>query len=311
MPALVAAILLAASTGDAAPAKGAGASQHRPVIVAPDWVKPPTGDDMAHAYPPAAVAARVSGKVNVRCKVRIDGGVDRCAVVLEDPPAWGFGEATLKVMPELRMRPKTVDGVPVDGGEVVIPFNWAPNNPATAPKPVDPPPTIAEAQARDQEALALARRIAELTVDYDWAAAQIRTSYDGWIYPMFDRQDAVRSAAFAEAFRTSLDDFAAERRDRVAASLVFTFSREELKDIKAFLETHAGAAFVRSFPVAMARSYGRSEELLAAFVDAWQTRFCGKVACDDRDLNRFTSLRTFYAGQHPPAPKREEEQKAQ
>lgn len=243
----------------------------------------------------------MTGVAKIQCKVRVDGALDHCVVLGEDPPGWGFGDATLAIAPNFRMRPMTVDGVPVDSGVVIIPINWAIDQ-SMASKPADPPPTIAEAQARDPEALALARKIAERSDYFDGAVGQIGRSYKDWIYPLFDRQDPDRSAAFLEAFRTSLGDYAAERRDRVAAALVFQFSREQLKDIAAFLETRSGAAFFRGFPFALARSYGRNEDLLGAFVDAWRTRYCAKVACDDRDLNGFSTLSSYYAGQHPPAP---------
>jgi protein TonB len=36
----------------------------------------------------------------------------------------GFGAATLRAAPYFRMRPRTVDGAPVDGGRVIIPLRW-------------------------------------------------------------------------------------------------------------------------------------------------------------------------------------------
>ena len=299
MPAFLAAVLLAASAAGAAPAHPAAAAGHRPTVVDPGWAALPSGDDMANAYPPAARLAGVAGSAKIQCKVRVDGGLEHCVVLREDPPGWGFGEATLSIAPNFRMTPKIVDGVPVEGGEVVIPINWQLDN-SKESKPEDPPPTIAEAQARDPEALALARTVAEHLANFDWSTVPIINSYKAWIYPMFDRQDPARSAAFIEAFRTSLDDYAAERRDRVAASLVFQLSRDELKDLAAFLQTHSGAAFVSGYPLALAKSYGRTGELLGAFVDTWRTRYCAKVACDDHDLNGFTTLSNYYAGIHPP-----------
>lgn len=279
-----------ASAIDSAAKPPSNVSQHAPVVVDPNWVKKPSNEDIEHAFPPAAAAARVKGRVVVQCKVRIDGNVDRCVVLSEDPPAWGFAEATLKVIPVLRMRPRTEDGVPVDGAAVTIPFNWSPTHLDDQPDLTKAAPTIAEAQARDPEALVLARRVAELTAGFDGAVGQAEQAYKGSIFPLFDRQDPVRSAAFTEAFRLSFNDFVAERRDRVAAALVFTFSRDELMEIKAFLETHAGAAFVHKFSDALVASYGRNEELVLALIDAWQTRYCAKVSCDDKDLESFRTI---------------------
>lgn len=304
MPALLAAFLLAASAAGAAPAQTqtptAGAPG-RHVVVNPNWVALPSAEQMADLYPPAARAAKVEGSAKIQCRVHADGSLNPCEVLREDPPGWGFGAATLSAAQYFKMQPETVDGVPTDNGKVIIPINWKMGD-APASKPEEPPPTIAEAQARDPEALAIARKIALRTGNFDWASAQLSTAYTAWISPLFDRHDAARSAAFAEAFRTSFDEYVAERRDRVAASLVFQFSREELKDIAAFLETHSGIAFARNFPIALSKSYGGNADLLNAFVDAWRTSYCARVACDDRDLNGFSTLSNYYGGQRPPAP---------
>jgi TonB family protein len=301
--ALVAALLLGATAANAAPEQGPAPQKgaHQPVVVNPAWVRTPDAEQLAHVFPPAAIAASVAGKTRLKCQVRVDGSLDGCVLLSESPAGWGFGEAALKLVPYFQMRPKTVDGVPVGGVSVTIPINFAMDD-TPPPTPSDPPPTIAEAQARDPEALALARRIAELTEGQDPMTGAVTTAYHAWVYQLFDRQNPARSTSFVEAFRASLDDFTAERRDRVAAALVITFSREDLKDIKAFLETHAGAAFANEFPLAMNRSLGRSDELLHAFVDAWQARYCAKVACDDHDLNGFTTLRTQFVVP-PSAPK--------
>lgn len=315
MPALLAAFLLAASAAPAQPtaqtqAQTQGQAQSKPqapvaaghhVVVNPDWVALPTSNELEDLYPRAARTANVNGFAKIQCKVGVDGALNACVTLTEDPPGWGFGDATVSAARFFQMRPETVDGVPTDKGKVIIPLNWKMGD-AQASAPASPPPTIAEAQARDPEALAVARKIAARMEVFDLAVAQLTQAYRGWISPLFDRHDAARSAAFAEAFRTSLDDFTAERRDRVAAALVFQLSRAQLKDIAAFLETPSGAAFASGYPYALGRSYGQSQDLLAAFVDAWRTRYCGKVACDDSDLNSFSTLSNYYGGLKSPAP---------
>ena len=72
-----------------------------------------------------AVKAGVSGQAVIQCGVLADGHLDRCAVVAEQPQGLGFGEASLEMGTLFKMRPTTADGQPVDGAQVMIPFNWS------------------------------------------------------------------------------------------------------------------------------------------------------------------------------------------
>ena len=84
----------------------------------------PDPNQFAALYPRAAQSQHASGHTKMSCKVRTDGTLTACAIVEETPPNMGFGEATLKAAPYFKMRPKTIDGRPVDGGTVFVPLRW-------------------------------------------------------------------------------------------------------------------------------------------------------------------------------------------
>lgn len=287
-PALIAALVLAAAPAHADPPPKTSA--HKPAIVAPRWDKLPNGDDFAELYPVTAAAANMTGSVTLGCKVHLAGDLFDCGVLSETPPGWGFGAASLAIAPLFKMRPQTVDGAPMDGASTRFIINWnLPQEPAEITNPALP--SLAEAEARDPEALALARQVADQATRFDSMLTSVRGYYRDGYFPLFDHKDPARSAVLAQTFRDAINSFAAERRDRVAAALVFSFSRDELKAIKAFLETPAGAAFASKFPAALMRSYAGYAELWAGFVESWQSHYCAAVACDDQDFSGFRKLR--------------------
>jgi TonB family protein len=75
------------------------------------------------AYLPATARGR-SGLAVIECVVTATGVLDRCAVRSEDPPGLGFGAAALALSSTFLMHPMTKDGVPVEGGKVVVPIHW-------------------------------------------------------------------------------------------------------------------------------------------------------------------------------------------
>jgi protein TonB len=66
----------------------------------------------------------VSGRATISCTVNARGALDGCNIISEDPSDMGFGDAAMRMSKLFRMRPKTTDGQPVDGGTVRIPLRF-------------------------------------------------------------------------------------------------------------------------------------------------------------------------------------------
>lgn len=93
------------------------------------------GPDIMRYYPEQAQRIGLEGKAVISCTITAEGRLADCAVVSEDPPGFGFGEAAVKMSTLFKMRPKTQGGAPVDGGKVTIPirFRLPKDTPATPP----------------------------------------------------------------------------------------------------------------------------------------------------------------------------------
>jgi protein TonB len=107
--------LAAALTATGAPAQ----------TVPANWLERPTPAAIQAFYPPAALKQRVHGRVVLTCAISVDGWAQACQVISETPPGYGFGDAAIKVVRVARLSPMTIDGVPVGGGVVQIPINFA------------------------------------------------------------------------------------------------------------------------------------------------------------------------------------------
>jgi TonB family protein len=118
-PGLILALLLQGAAPAPPPAPG------KPPIVAPDWMRRPTGGDLMHFYPKAAARADLAGRAVISCQVNAAGALTDCKVIAETPTGAGFGEAAIRMSDLFKMRPQTKDGHAVDGGTVRIPMNFS------------------------------------------------------------------------------------------------------------------------------------------------------------------------------------------
>ena len=105
--------------------------------VNPDWRRKPSGEEMAQAYPPAAIERELSGRATIRCQVRLDGTVGDCVVVSEEPAGLGFGKAALEISQYFEMYPGIRDGVPQES-TVRIPIAFQLPETVEAPQPPSP-----------------------------------------------------------------------------------------------------------------------------------------------------------------------------
>jgi periplasmic protein TonB len=98
-----------------------------PVITAASFDRIPDGRAFARYYPDRALERGRGGRVTLRCTVNSAGALVNCVVVSEDPQGWDFGEQSVKMAQrEFRVRPRTENGAPTDGGVITFPIRWNP-----------------------------------------------------------------------------------------------------------------------------------------------------------------------------------------
>jgi TonB family protein len=125
--------------GPTPPPPAAAPDDRAAAITNPDWATLPNADDMSKYYPEVAGMKGLAGKATIRCVVKADGSLSGCVVESDSPRGVGFGNAALRMSGVFRMKPKTRDGAPVEGGKVRIPVVFRP--PAGLGPPMDPAPT--------------------------------------------------------------------------------------------------------------------------------------------------------------------------
>jgi TonB family protein len=102
----------------------ARADEPQHVITNPDWVRVPSAEELMGVFPAGALNSGQSGIAVLSCSVTREGVLTSCAVLTEKPSNAGFGSAALLLANRFLMKPKMVDGKPVDGGSVRIPIRF-------------------------------------------------------------------------------------------------------------------------------------------------------------------------------------------
>jgi TonB family protein len=99
----------------------------------PDWLRKPSGDDMAWAYPERAQREEIGGRAVLQCLVAPDGGLTHCQVTSEAPADYGFGAAALALAPQFQMtRPPSDAKAP---SEITIPIIFSMPTPSSDARP--------------------------------------------------------------------------------------------------------------------------------------------------------------------------------
>jgi protein TonB len=93
------------------------------VITGAVFLEQPDARDFARYYPERAQEREVEGRATIDCIVGADGRLS-CSVTNEDPPGYGFGDASLRVSRHFRVAPATRDGVPTSGGRFRRVIRW-------------------------------------------------------------------------------------------------------------------------------------------------------------------------------------------
>ncbi|MDB5469456.1 MAG: hypothetical protein JWR84_1016 [Caulobacter sp.] len=93
-------------------------------VMRPRWLRKPSGAAVARAFPKKAMGRGVNGGAVLSCVIIDTGHVDKCKVVQETPPGFGFGKASIELSQFFVMQTDTADGVSTVGATVIIPLSF-------------------------------------------------------------------------------------------------------------------------------------------------------------------------------------------
>jgi protein TonB len=102
----------------------AGETPPAGLVIHPDWVRKPTGMDIARVYPREAASKDIAAATAISCAVTQEGTLSACQVFREEPAGLGFGEAALKLARLFKMGPMDREGQPTAGRTVRIPIGF-------------------------------------------------------------------------------------------------------------------------------------------------------------------------------------------
>jgi hypothetical protein len=219
----------------------------------------------------------LAGRTEISCAVSALGTLENCRIVSEVPAGIGFGAASLSMAALFHMRPKTVDGAPVAGGEVRIPLQFA-----LPPTPV-PPAAGATQPPVSAAALALARRLIAADGDAQGASQGIVFG----VKQLLDRLqqdpsaggDTEEAQTAIAAIEKAYQDTLPTILDRQARAVASKLSSADLAAAVAFMESPAGKAWVAQRTQGSSERQAEGQETWNIVRDAAKKIFCLQVAC--------------------------------
>ncbi|MBA4011399.1 MAG: hypothetical protein C0481_05985 [Phenylobacterium sp.] len=237
------------------------------VVTNPDWLEQPSREDVSNHFPKVAEALGVSGRAVVTCKVDSYGKLEDCEHGFAQPPELGFGEAALAMSGLFRMKPKLIDGRPVEGGVVRIPIRFSLPKASTEPT---------ASKATPQE-LAEARKLIAII------GPQVTAVLDAVV----DREDLADpgvSAETVEAARTALRGALPTAKERLLAAAAEVYAERfdvaEMRAITAFLGTPAGKISLGREVASMEVFEGAILDGLLLVLSQARSEFCAARNCD-------------------------------
>lgn len=271
---------------------GAAGAQPRPsVITNADWLRKPSGQDMARYYPQAATMLNFEGSVVLHCQVAVSGRLEACDVRDESPKGLGFGKAALELGRIFLMRPQTRDGTPASGGQVNIPIAF--RLPVTQP-PHDPPP----ATPKSPGALAAAQRFLAAAKQTDSAARSYEQAATAFDVGVVLDVSAENSAIIARAIRAAYPARLQELTDSQARLYASRFSERELTALESFTKTKASSVIFDTAEAAQARAAKQAPQNRLRQAAVSREIFCASRRCtpdapDEPAAPRWTHIPTM------------------
>ncbi|WP_374467895.1 TonB family protein [Phenylobacterium sp.] len=243
------------------------------LVTEPDWLRRPSGEDMADAYPMIGQVLEIEGRAVIACAVSTAGLLEGCSVVEEAPAAIGFGAASLELSRLFRMRPLSRDGEPVTGGTVRIPIAFRLPPPRPDPPTAGVPPTAA--------ALAAGRAIVDGLEVIPAAQAHYEARAQTLITTTQTAAAEADRRAAAEALRAAVGARMPELREAYAAAFARALSEAELTALAQEAGT-PGRAVWRPGQAREALEQDLHGEFLRRAAPVARAAFCAKHACAPR-----------------------------